>query len=127
MRTLILVLSFASLFSFNSFASTSGVHGPGVNKEDRSMQIRHGLSLADDSTQSDAWATRLHYQHSLNERWRLRGIIQYRDRGEMQYDYLRAEALYNFRKRPSNGIWSSGVRFDIRTRRGDRPEMFAIN
>ncbi len=108
-------------------ASTSGVHGPNVNHDDRSMQLRYALSPADQSIQDDNLAYRFHYQHAINGKWRLRGIVQYRDRGDFEYDYLRAEALYNFRKRDADGNWSSGVRFDIRTRRGDRPEMFSIN
>lgn len=110
-----------------AFSSTSGVHGPNVDEDDRSIQLRYALSPSDNSNQEDNLAYRLHYQHAISTRWRLRGIIQYRDRGEFEYDNLRAEALYNFKKKASDGVWSSGVRFDIRTRRGERPEMFSIN
>jgi hypothetical protein len=116
------------LFSGNlAIASnTSGVHGPGVNADDRSMQFRIALSPGDVAGQADAWAYRLHYQHAFNDKLRGRVIVQYRDRGDLQYDYFRGEVLYNFKKQ-EEGIWSSGVRFDLRTRRGDRPEEFAVN
>ncbi len=121
------VFSFLIFGSFQSFASnTSGVHGPNVNADDRSMQIRFALSPSDMPTQTDAWAYRLHYQHALNDRFRARVIVQARDRGDFEYDYFRTELLYNFKKQ-GDGIWSSGIRFDIRTREGDRPEEYALN
>ena len=109
----------------SSASNTSGVHGPSVNADDRSMQLRFALSPGDENGQEDAWAYRLHYQYAFNDRVRGRVITQYRDRGELQYDYFRGEILYNFKK-ATDGIWASGVRFDLRTRRGDRPEEFAV-
>jgi hypothetical protein len=108
-------------------ANTSGVHSPNVDPNDRSAQIRSALSPGDEDGEVDQWGYRFHYQHALNDRIRVRGIVQYRDRGEFQYEYLRAELLYNFKKQADDGIWSSGVRFDIRQRRSDSPEEFAIN
>ncbi|MFC4700396.1 hypothetical protein ACFO4O_09525 [Glaciecola siphonariae] len=108
-------------------ANTSGVHGPNVDANDRSMQLRLALSPGDEDGQTDNWGYRLHYQHSLNDRVRGRVIVQFRDRSEFQYEYLRGEILYNFKKRADQGIWSSGVRFDIRQRRSDNPEEFAVN
>jgi len=111
-----------------AFASnTSGVLGPGVKEDDRSMQLRLAFSPGDEDGEADNWAYRLHYQHSFNDRVRGRIIMQYRDRGTFQYEYVRAEMLYNFKKKETDGIWSSGVRFDIRQRRSDNPEQFAIN
>lgn len=108
-------------------ANTSGVHGPNVDADDRSMQLRLALSPGDESGQSDNWGYRLHYQHSFNDRVRARVIMQFRDRGEFEYEYLRGELLYNFIKQADDGIWSSGVRFDIRQRRSVNPEEIALN
>lgn len=108
-------------------SNTSGVHGPGVKAEDRSMQLRLALSPGDEDGQQDNWAYRLHYQHAFNDEFRGRVILQYRDRGSFQYEYIRAEMLYNFKKTVNDEIWSSGVRFDIRQRRSDNPELFAAN
>lgn len=111
-----------------SYASnTSGIHGPGVKADDRSMQLRLALSPSDESGEQDNWAYRLHYQHAFNDELRGRIILQYRDRGNFQYEYIRGELLYNFKKKADDGRWSSGVRFDIRQRRSDNPEMFAMN
>ena len=35
--------------------------------------------------------------------------------------------LYNFKKKTDHDNWSNAVRFDIRQRRSDNPEMFAVN
>jgi hypothetical protein len=110
-----------------AFASnTSGVHGPNVKEGEKSAQFRIALSPGDESGDVDRWAYRLHYQQAFSNKLRGRVMVQYRDRGDLEYDYFRGELLYNFKKR-DDGIWSSGVRFDLRTRRGDRPEEFAIN
>ena len=123
----VLLLSLFCASSNLALASnTSGVHGPNVNPNDRSAQLRIALSPGDEDRQEDAWAYRFHYQHAFSDRLRGRVITQFRDRGDFQYDYLRAEMLYNFKK-AEDGIWSSGVRFDIRTRRGSRPEEYAVH
>lgn len=108
-------------------SNTSGVHGPGVKEGEKSAQLRIALSPSDEDGQVDNWAYRLHYQHAFNDTLRGRIMLQYRDRGELQYEYIRAELLYNFKKRENDDIWSSGIRFDIRQRRSDNPEEFAIN
>ncbi|BDX04731.1 hypothetical protein [Planctobacterium marinum] len=91
------------------------------------MQLRLAYTPADDDGDEDYWATRLHYQHAFSDRLRGRLILQMRDRGDFQYDYFRGELLYNFKKATDSDNWSSGVRFDLRTRRGSRAEEFAVN
>ncbi|MFT6267940.1 MAG: hypothetical protein ACJAVV_000745 [Alphaproteobacteria bacterium] len=114
--------------STGAFASnTSGIHGPGVKEGEKSAQLRLALSPGDEDGQADNWAYRAHYQQAFNDKVRGRIILQYRDRGSLQYEYIRAEVLYNVKKKENNGIWSSGVRFDVRQRRSDNPEEFAIN
>lgn len=113
--------------TFFAEANTSGVHGPNVKAGERSMQLRFAYTPGDNSGDEDYWASRLHYQYAFNDRLRGRVILQGRDRGDFQYDYFRGELLYNFKKATDSDNWSSGVRFDIRTRRGDRAEEFAIN
>jgi hypothetical protein len=103
------------------------VHGPGVKEGDKSMQLRFAASPGDEDGQDDYWGYRLHYQQAFNDKFRGRIVVQYRDRSEFQYEYIRAELLYNFKKKEQNGIWASGVRFAIRQRRSDNPEQFAIS
>lgn len=118
---------FTALSSCAFASNTSGVHGPGVKEDDRSMQLRLALSPSDEDDQVDNWAYRLHYQHSFNDRVRGRVVIQYRDRETFEYEYVRAEILYNFKKKETDGMWSSGIRFDVRQRRSDNPEEFAMH
>jgi hypothetical protein len=125
--TALLVIAMLAFSSIGLAANTSGVHGPNVNPDDTSAQIRFALTPGDEDGQVDQWGYRFHAQHALNDRVRVRAIVQYRDRGEFVYEYLRAELLYNFKKQADDGIWSSGVRFDVRQRRSDNPEEFAIN
>ena len=122
LATLLTVIASCALAS-----NTSGVHGPGVKEDDRSMQLRLALSPSDEYAQLDNWAYRLHYQHSLNDRVRGRVVMQYRDRDTFEYEYVRAEMLYNFKKKETDGMWSSGIRFDVRQRRSDSPEEFAMH
>lgn len=120
-------LALLALSSLVCASNTSGVHGPNVKEGDKSMMLRIALSPADEDGQADNWAYRLHYQQAFNDKVRGRIIVQYRDRGEFQYEYIRGEILYNFKKKSVNGIWSSGVRFDLRQRRGSRPQEFAMH
>lgn len=115
------------LISNNALSNTSGVHGPNVKADERSLQWRIALSPSDSSDQEDNWASRLHYQHAFNSQLRGRIILQVRDRGSFDYEYIRGELLYNFKKATENDNWSSGVRLDVRQRRGSRPEEYALN
>ncbi len=121
-----LALGFALLMN-NSFASVGGVHGPSVREGDKTLEFRSALAQADNNSQDDVWTHRAHYQHALNNELRARIVLQYRDVNDFEYDSLRAELLYNFKKKDPNGYWSSAVRFDVRTNRGDRPEDYFVN
>ncbi|WP_240612853.1 hypothetical protein [Alteromonas flava] len=106
--------------------NTSGVHGPAINPNDKSAMYRLGFTPGEDGD-PDGWAHRFHYQQAFNEDFRGRVIVQFRDVNEsFEYDYLRAELLWHFKKSGADN-WDSGLRFDIRTRKGSRPEKFAIN
>jgi len=107
-------------------ANTSGVFSPVVDPEDRSAMARWSFVPGEDGAK-DSSALRIHYQHAINERFRWRAISQFRDvNNEFEYDYLRAELLWYLTPN-STSDWDSGLRFDIRTRKGDRPETFAVN
>lgn len=101
--------------------------GPNITPNDRSFQFRTAFSPADNDSQTDQWAYRMHYQHAFNEDFRGRVLVQFRDRDNFEYDFFRAELLYNFKKRAAGERWSSAFRFDLRTRRASRAEEFAVN
>lgn len=128
MKTRLFLLPiFICCFSTFVSANISGVMGPNVDPTDRSFQFRAVLSFAENDLQQDSWLYRAHYQHALNDTFRLRGVLQYRNQTSFEYDFIRAELLYNFRKRTNDQVWSSALRFDFRARRGSRTEEFAIN
>ncbi|MFC4698685.1 hypothetical protein ACFO4O_00740 [Glaciecola siphonariae] len=114
-------------YSQHSHASISGVMGPDIDPTDRSIQFRIADSFGDDEAQSDKLAYRLHYQYAFNDTFRGRVLVQYREKNNFEYDFFRAEMLYNFKKRKAGEIFSSALRFDFRTRRGSRAEEIAVN
>ncbi|MDT0596029.1 hypothetical protein [Glaciecola petra] len=125
-RTIMLLSSLlltAQVFATN----TSGVHGPVINPEDSSAMYRISVVPAENG-EKNALAHRFHYQEAIDEsfRWRVVGQIIERN-GNTDWDNVRAELLWFFRPATENDNWNSGIRFDIRTRRGNRPEQFAIN
>lgn len=106
-------------------ANTSGVHGPVIDPDDKSFMFRSSFVPGDDGEQ-DASAIRLHYQQAISEEYRWRVISQFRGRdSDYEYDYVRAELLW-YLTPGRGGDYDTAVRFDLRTRKGDRPETFAI-
>jgi len=102
-------------------ASTSGIPGPVVNPDDRSLLYRFAYSPSeDDDDVPREIRHRIHYQHSLNADFRVRAISQLRDNGnDMKFDYVGAELLWHFKKRNADE-WDSAFRFGFRNSRGGR-------
>nr|WP_241664406.1 hypothetical protein [Ningiella ruwaisensis] len=124
---LLLFIVFSTVFYASNViaANISGVMGPNIDPNDRSFQVRLAMSPADDDDRfGDIWLYRMHYQHAFNADFRGRLVLQMRDREGFEYDFARAELLYNFRK-ASEYRWSSALRFEVRTRRGSRPDEVA--
>lgn len=128
MRSLLLssVLLLSCFSPFTLASNTSGVFGPVIDRQDTSAQFRIGYSPGEDGA-DDAFAYRFHYQRAISESFRWRVIAQARDKGDdLEYDYLRSELLWYLTPN-SSGIYDTAVRFDIRTRKGSRPEQFSVN
>ncbi|MFC4700397.1 hypothetical protein ACFO4O_09530 [Glaciecola siphonariae] len=113
----------------SSFAhgNNGGVHGPIVKANTQQFDWRITHSPADQDGAQDLWAQRVHYQHALNNRWRVRIVGQYRKQPDWDYDSAKIEMLYNFNKFGENDNFASAVRLDYRTRRGSRPDDIAIH
>lgn len=79
--------------SVPTYSSTSGVVGANVKAGDRSIEWRHAAV-----PQTGEIRSRVHYQHSLNDRWRPRAIIQFKDHveDEAAWDYVRGELQWQF-------------------------------
>lgn len=94
----------------------SGVHGPSVRADDRSVMYRVAFTPEEDGREADT-AHRLHYQHAVNDSHRWRVLFNASDNGNglLDPDSLQAEWLWQFiEKTETNQLWQSGLRFDYR-------------
>lgn len=113
-------LVFASLiagFSPLTAANTSSVFSPDVKAGERAWEYR--LSMAPDESPI-AWAQRIHYQHALNDAWRLRLIGLWADggAGAAEFRYARFEAQWQFLENEQAG-WDSAMRFELQIPEND--------
>lgn len=102
--------------------NTATVFGPVVNEGHRSWEYRGAWN-----PDADRIIHRLHYQQSLNDRYMLRGLVNSREdaNGDLDLDYFQAELFMQFDTSRSN--WQSGMRFDLRVRDDNRPELFGAH
>jgi len=117
-----LSLALNFLLTTPSYASNvGGVFGPTVNEGDQTFQYRSAYDV-----DSEQFVQRIHYQHSLNDDFRLRGVIQARktDESDVDYDFFQGELLWQLDDISST--WSHGLRFDFRITDDDRPDLFAL-
>ena len=122
-------VSLAAIFvPYANAQTTSGVHGPSVSAEDRSFEYRSAFSPGEDGGM-DRFSHRLHYQHSLNDSFRLRGIVSgsNRELGDLEFTHIQGELLWQFVENRDHG-WDSGIRFEARLSDGDdSPSRVGIN
>lgn len=126
LKVILMAFYFLS-YSSHAQVNNSGVMGPNIDIADNSVQFRTALAVADENNQGNQWAYRVHYQHAFNEKYRGRIALQYRENDGFQYDFVRAELLYNFRRFSVDKKWSSSLRFDFRSRGGGRAEELALH
>ncbi len=89
--------------------ATAGVFGPVVTEGHRSFEYR--LAYDPDSY---AFAQRLHYQQSVDDRFMWRVIVQGRktDDSDVDYDFVQGELFWDLSN--SDRPWQTGFRFDVR-------------
>ncbi|MFW8590583.1 hypothetical protein ACOI22_07270 [Glaciecola sp. 2405UD65-10] len=116
---------FGSLASTGALANNGGVHGPNVKAGASSAEFRLNTTESN-GARDDRQQYRIHYQQSMNDRLQVRFVLQYRDFGNFEYDNAKAEFLYNYKKAGS-GNYSAGLRLDVRTSKGERPEDVVVN
>jgi len=97
-----------------------GVFGPGIQKNDRSWQLRMAYT-PDETGKSDIWAGRIHYQHSYSDRLRGRFWVAFNnaETGEFELKFFQAELHWQFKKKSGTSGWASGLRFDYRLTEND--------
>jgi len=109
-KYLIIITSLFLLnISTSDASNVGGVFGPTVNLGDKTFQYR----AAYDSDTSEL-VQRVHYQQSLNDDVRLRGVIQARrtENSDVDVDFFQGELLWQLKNPQRN--WQTAVRFDAR-------------
>ena len=121
-----LVVASTLLFASSVQAGNLGAPtGPNITHGDRSFQVRMALAPGDTSLDEDTYAYALMYQHAFTDSVRGRIVTAFKDTNSFAYNYSRLEMLVNLRDK-SQGMWSTALRFDLRQRRGSKPEEFAV-
>ena len=108
--------------------TTGGVFGPGVSAGDRTLEYRAAFAPVDGSDDV-RFVHRLHYQHALNESWRLRGVLQGSDveTGRQEFNFFQAELQWQFLEKNERGLVSA-LRLDGRITEGDDgPDLIGLN
>lgn len=107
-RTVAAIAACAALLEGGEgLAQTTGlVVGPKVDPADRSFEYRIASAPREDRLNQ-----RIHYQHSVSDRLRLRAGAVFNDggNGEQRFRSLLLESHYQFRKRAKG--WNSGLQF----------------
>jgi len=102
--------------------NTGGVFGPVVNDGHQSAQYR-GVFDPD----SDALAQRAHYQKSLNDDLMARVVLQSRKTSDrtVDFDFMQGELTWQLSDNAAD--WQYGLRFDLRVRHENRPDLFGLH
>lgn len=109
----LIVLVFFTLVSAGEAhaQNTSGVSSADVVAGEREIGYRAAYRL--DGEGPDGFAQRLHYQHALDDRWRLRFIVLQSDEGgDLKFRSAQIEALMQFVESEQSGGWDSAIRAD---------------
>lgn len=91
--------------------NTSSVFSPDVKADSKAIEYRLSTLPGESPSQ---WAHRIHYQHALNESWRLRymGLFFDPGRGGTEFRYFRFETQWQFLEHETAG-WDSALRFEL--------------
>ena len=108
----------SGMLSLAAAQSVAGVFGPTVDADNRELELRIGA--AQDANDDWGSVSRLHYQHGLNDTFRLRGVVQFADptSGSAEFKFFQAELLWQTVERTAGG-YSAAFRLDARIAEGD--------
>lgn len=122
-RKLLYLVPLAAFVGMPAWATTTGgVFGPAVSPGEQELAYRAAYDH-----DSFAFAQRLHFQRSVNDTWRWRGIVQTRktDDGDADFDFVQAEFFIDLSE--DQDRWRQGLRIDLRVRDDDRPGQVGVN
>ncbi|MGB3722212.1 MAG: hypothetical protein WA979_05255 [Pacificimonas sp.] len=124
MRTLFTCL--LMLFATDAAAQNlGGVYGPVVKADDRSGQLRLAFVPGEDGG-SDRFAARVHYQHALSDKLRLRGVLIGSDGDDFKLRGFQGEAMLQLTPDDS-ADFQAAVRFDGLIGFNGSPDQLGIN
>ena len=112
------------IMPLSAFSTTSGIPSPNVRDNDSSSQYRMNYRPAE-GTRPSSFDHRFHYQQSLNDRVRLRGIVQYTDTAgrDAELAWTRFETQWQHYKRERGG--GAAIRLDLQKYDSDNSADFA--
>ncbi|MFT7242810.1 MAG: hypothetical protein ACI82A_000150 [Candidatus Azotimanducaceae bacterium] len=95
-----------------ALATTSGVPGASVREGDRSAEYRTSYRPSEGSRPA-SFNHRFHYQQSLNDKLRIRGIVQYVDgpSQDVETQWFRVEGFWQYSKHPNGN--AAALRLDL--------------
>lgn len=128
------LICFLLLLQLNAaIANNGGVHGPVVKIGHSQLDARYTYANMDDN-KPELRAFRFHYETSLNNTFKLRLVAGFKEFGHnspsWELNVGKIEILYNFNKFNQSGKtdnFSSGIRFDLRARKGSAHDDFAVH
>ncbi|MEO0881701.1 MAG: hypothetical protein AAFY34_03110 [Pseudomonadota bacterium] len=106
--------------------NAAGVFGPEVVPGSKAAEVRVAFAPSSNG-RPDRIASRFHYQQTVTDNIRLRGVIQGADTdtSDFDFDLVQFEAQWQFREDDIHG-WDSAIRFDVQIAEG-RAETLALN
>jgi len=121
-HTGIYVIAALAICSSAHAQNTSGVFGPEIEADHKSLEYRIGFDPDTGNV-----AHRLHAQVSLNDDWMLRVIAQSRETAttDLDFDLLGVQLFWQVT--PDDQDWQSGLRLDARVRDDGRPATVRLD
>lgn len=95
--------------------NTSGVSGPVVDGDEKSVEYRLGLTP---DGAGDSYAHRLHYEQALSAAVKTRAVLMVHDRAGENASFSSARAELTWQVTPDDRFWQSGLRTEIQYRDG---------
>ena len=106
--------------------NVGGVFGPEVTPHSKAAEVRFAFGPASDG-RPDRFTSRFHYQQTITDSIRLRGVVQGADTNSSDFDFdlVQLEAQWQFLEDENHG-WDSALRLDVQIA-DDRPDLVALN
>lgn len=121
------LLAVTVLSSFAQAQTTGNVYSSVITPQEQAFEYRAAFVPASGTTDS-RFGNRLHYQRAFRDNKRWRAILQGSDTrsGDLQFDFLQTELLWQFRHNRSDG-WDSALRFDARISDSNLADHIGLN